>query len=48
MKKTYITPSTEVELTQAASIMAVSLPVTEGTDGDTADAREEWSLWDQE
>lgn len=48
MKKIYIAPSTEIMMTQVQSIMAVSLPVTEGTMGDTADSREEWSIWDNE
>lgn len=48
MKKTYIAPSTEIEMTQVQSIMAVSLPYKQGTDGDVADSRNDWSIWDDE
>lgn len=45
MKKTYIAPSTEVELLQVNAIMAVSLAVGEGQNGDVADARADFEIW---
>lgn len=50
MKKTYIAPSTEIQMTQVQSIMAVSLPHRRGEDGDEADSRSNhWSsIWDKD
>lgn len=48
MKKTYIAPSIEIENTLVQSLMAVSLPVTKGNDGDVADSRTELDFWNDE
>lgn len=45
MNKTYITPSTEVETIQVNAIMALSLTVANGTDGDVADSRKDIDIW---
>lgn len=48
MKKTYIAPSAEIEMTQVQSLMALSFKVADGQDGDVADSRDDWDLWDEE
>lgn len=48
MKKTYIAPSTEIEMTQVVSLMAVSLDVVDATKDDTADSRVDLNIWDED
>lgn len=45
MNKVYITPSTEVETIQVNAIMALSLTITDGAEGDVADSRKEIDIW---
>lgn len=46
MKKTYIAPSTEIEMTQVQALMAVSLGVKDGDTNDVADSRN--FIWDDD
>ena len=50
MKKTYMTPAVEVNETVVSSIMALSLQVVEGKDGDEGDvkAQNNWDMWGED
>ncbi len=51
MKKTYMTPEVEVNETLVSSMMALSLNVVEGTDGDEGEvkaAKNDWDMWGED
>lgn len=51
MKKTYMTPAVEVNETLVSSMMALSLNVVEGTDGDEGEvkaAKNDWDMWGED
>lgn len=50
MKKMYMTPTVEVNETMVSSMMALSLPVTEGKKDEDADVKEfeDWSIWNND
>lgn len=52
MKKTYLNPAVQVEETQAAQMLAESLPIISGdtVDGDKALSKEDdnWDIWGEE